>query len=66
MTTSLRGAPTYPLPPPLQEYLRYATFDVLEPMWGRMEVAMRKATNADQVGGEGGLGAAGNVCWTWT
>ena len=32
-----------------QEYLRYATFDVLEPMWGRMEAAMRKATNADQV-----------------
>ena len=33
----------------MQDFLRYATFDVLEPMWSRMEAAIRKAENVDQV-----------------
>ncbi len=33
----------------IQEYLRFITFDVLEPQWGAMEAGMRKANNIDEV-----------------
>eukprot|EP00798_Chlamydomonas_sp_ICE-L_P000238 gene238-4000_t len=33
----------------IQEYLRYITFDVLEPLWATMEAGMRKAANMDEV-----------------
>lgn len=33
----------------VQEYLRYITFDILEPMWRSMEDGIRKAHNVDEV-----------------
>jgi len=33
----------------IQEYLRYATLDVLEPLWTHMEGGIRRATNVDEV-----------------
>jgi hypothetical protein len=35
----------------IQEFLRYITFDVLEPLWTVMEAAILKATNLDQASG---------------
>ena len=35
----------------VQEVLRYATIDVLEPLWEALEAAMKRATSMDEVGG---------------
>lgn len=38
------------------EVMRFATIDVLEPLWGDMEAQLARAANMDDVGGQTAVG----------